>query len=51
MTNLPQPDRIRGVLSPVVTPFDRELRPDGQPIIPVGQLADTVGYTAWSTES
>ena len=28
-----------------------ELRPDGQPIIPVGQLADTVGYTAWSTES
>jgi 4-hydroxy-tetrahydrodipicolinate synthase len=30
MTNAPSADRIRGVLSPVVTPFDRELRPDGQ---------------------
>jgi 4-hydroxy-tetrahydrodipicolinate synthase len=29
MTNQPPTDRIRGVLSPVVTPFDRELRPDG----------------------
>jgi 4-hydroxy-tetrahydrodipicolinate synthase len=28
MTNQPQTARIRGVLSPVVTPFDRELRPD-----------------------
>jgi 4-hydroxy-tetrahydrodipicolinate synthase len=25
----PSSERIRGVLSPVVTPFDRELRPDG----------------------
>jgi 4-hydroxy-tetrahydrodipicolinate synthase len=30
MTNQPHADRIRGVLSPVVTPFDRELRPDGK---------------------
>jgi 4-hydroxy-tetrahydrodipicolinate synthase len=30
MTNQPHNDRIRGVLSPVVTPFDRELRPDGK---------------------
>ena len=29
MTNAPATARIRGVLSPVVTPFDRELRPDG----------------------
>ena len=29
MTNPASPERIRGVLSPVVTPFDRELRPDG----------------------
>ena len=29
MTHPPSTDRIRGVLSPVVTPFDRELRPDG----------------------
>lgn len=29
MTNPPQAERIQGVLSPVVTPFDRELRPDG----------------------
>jgi 4-hydroxy-tetrahydrodipicolinate synthase len=33
MTHLPHPDRIRGVLSPVVTPFDRELRPDGERFI------------------
>ncbi|MEY9211645.1 hypothetical protein NI17_009405 [Thermobifida halotolerans] len=25
-----------------------ELRPDGQPVIPVAQLADTVGYHPWS---
>jgi 4-hydroxy-tetrahydrodipicolinate synthase len=30
MTNQLHADRIRGVLSPVVTPFDRELRPDGK---------------------
>src|SRR5215216_4852118 len=30
MTHPPSPSRIRGVLSPVVTPFDRELRPDGE---------------------
>jgi 4-hydroxy-tetrahydrodipicolinate synthase len=30
MTHPPSPERIRGVLSPVVTPFDRELRPDGE---------------------
>jgi 4-hydroxy-tetrahydrodipicolinate synthase len=30
MTNQPHTNRIRGVLSPVVTPFDRELRPDGK---------------------
>ena len=29
MTSQSHTDRIRGVLSPVVTPFDRELRPDG----------------------
>ncbi len=30
MTHPPPTERIRGVLSPVVTPFDRELRPDGE---------------------
>jgi 4-hydroxy-tetrahydrodipicolinate synthase len=30
MTNSPSPQRIRGVLSPVVTPFDCDLRPDGE---------------------
>src|SRR5919205_124398 len=30
MNSAPHTGRIRGVLSPVVTPFDRELRPDGQ---------------------
>src|SRR5690349_13592187 len=30
MTSRPFPERIRGVLSPVVTPFDRQLRPDGE---------------------
>jgi 4-hydroxy-tetrahydrodipicolinate synthase len=29
----PQPQRIRGVLSPVVTPFDRDLSPDPQRFI------------------
>ena len=29
MTHLPATERIRGVLSPVVTPFDHQLRPDG----------------------
>jgi 4-hydroxy-tetrahydrodipicolinate synthase len=29
MTNPPHIDRVQGVLSPVVTPFDSELRPDG----------------------
>src|SRR5512132_625655 len=29
MAHPPSPERMRGVLSPVVTPFDRELRPDG----------------------
>ena len=33
MTDSQQTDRIRGVLSPVVTPFDRELRPDGSRLI------------------
>lgn len=28
MANLPHAERPRGILSPVVTPFDRELRPD-----------------------
>jgi len=30
MTHLPATERIRGVLSPVVTPFDHQLRPDGE---------------------
>ena len=33
MTDSQQTDRIRGVLSPVVTPFDRELRPDAARLI------------------
>jgi 4-hydroxy-tetrahydrodipicolinate synthase len=33
MINPPHMDRIQGVLSPVVTPFDRELRPDSQRFI------------------
>src|SRR5260221_8231834 len=30
MTHPPSRERIHGVLSPVVTPFDRTLRPDGE---------------------
>ena len=33
MTTPPHTDHIRGVLSPVVTPFDHERRPDGQRLV------------------
>jgi 4-hydroxy-tetrahydrodipicolinate synthase len=33
MTHQPHTDRLRGVLSPVLTPFDRERRPDGERLL------------------
>lgn len=33
MSETPATDRIRGVLSPVLTPFDRQLRPDGERLV------------------
>jgi 4-hydroxy-tetrahydrodipicolinate synthase len=33
MTNPPETGRLHGVLAPVVTPFDRRLRPDGERLI------------------
>jgi 4-hydroxy-tetrahydrodipicolinate synthase len=46
-------DRIRGVLSPVVTPFDRELRPDGARLIQHCRwlLEQDVGLAVFGTNS
>jgi 4-hydroxy-tetrahydrodipicolinate synthase len=53
MTNLPHASRIQGVLSPVVTPFDRELRPDGQRLIQHCRwlLEQGVGLAVFGTTS
>ena len=34
MSESESPNRIRGVLSPVITPFDRDLRPDAKRLDP-----------------
>jgi 4-hydroxy-tetrahydrodipicolinate synthase len=53
MTNQPKAERIRGVLSPVVTPFDRQLRPDGQRLAQHGRwlLEQGVGLAVFGTNS
>src|SRR5438093_8230677 len=53
MTNPPHTDHIRGVLSPVVTPFDRELRPDGERYIQHCRwlLEQGVGLATFGTTS
>lgn len=53
MSTPPQTDRIQGVLSPVVTPFDRELRPDGERYIEHCRwlLEQGVGLAVFGTNS
>jgi 4-hydroxy-tetrahydrodipicolinate synthase len=53
MTHPPHASRIRGVLSPVVTPFDRELRPDGERLIQHCRwlLEQGVGLAVFGTTS
>ncbi|HJZ47181.1 MAG TPA: dihydrodipicolinate synthase family protein [Roseiflexaceae bacterium] len=53
MTNPPYTMRIQGVLSPVVTPFDRELRPDGERLIRhcAWLLEQGVGLAVFGTNS
>jgi 4-hydroxy-tetrahydrodipicolinate synthase len=53
MTHPPYTSRIQGVLSPVVTPFDRELRPDGQRLIQHCRwlLEQGVGMAVFGTTS
>ena len=53
MTNLPPTGHIQGVLSPVVTPFDRELRPDGTRLIQHCRwlLEQGVGLAVFGTTS
>jgi 4-hydroxy-tetrahydrodipicolinate synthase len=53
MANPPDTGRIRGVLSPVVTPFDRELRPDGERLIRHCRwlLEQGVGLAVFGTNS
>src|SRR3954465_2275051 len=53
MTNPPSSERIRGVLAPVVTPFDRELRPDGERLINHCRwlLEQGVGLAVFGTNS
>src|SRR5690349_289552 len=53
MTNPSHTDRLHGVLSPVVTPFDRELRPDGQRYIQHCRwlLEQGVGLAVFGTTS
>jgi 4-hydroxy-tetrahydrodipicolinate synthase len=53
MRNLPPTDHIQGVLSPVVTPFDRELRPDGTRFIQHCRwlLEQGVGLAVFGTTS
>lgn len=53
MTHPPHTERIRGVLSPVLTPFDRELRPDGERYIQHCRwlLEQGVGLAVFGTTS
>jgi 4-hydroxy-tetrahydrodipicolinate synthase len=53
MRNLPPTDHIQGVLSPVVTPFDRELRPDETRLIQHCRwlLEQGVGLAVFGTTS
>src|SRR4051794_34188304 len=53
MTHPISPERMRGVLSPVVTPFDRELRPDGERLINHCRwlLEQGVGLAVFGTNS
>jgi 4-hydroxy-tetrahydrodipicolinate synthase len=53
MTNLSPTGHIQGVLSPVVTPFDRELRPDGTRFIQHCRwlLEQGVGLAVFGTTS
>ncbi len=53
MKNLPPTGHIQGVLSPVVTPFDRELRPDGTRFIQHCRwlLEQGVGLAVFGTTS
>src|SRR5262245_39494321 len=53
MVNPPDTGRIRGVLSPVVTPFDGELRPDGERLIRHCRwlLEQGVGLAVFGTNS
>src|SRR3954466_8260621 len=53
MTNPPSSERIRGVLAPVVTPFDRELCPDGERLVKHCRwlLEQGVGLAVFGTNS
>jgi 4-hydroxy-tetrahydrodipicolinate synthase len=53
MTQSSDPARIRGVLSPVITPFDRELRPDGARLVQHCRwlLEQGVGLAVFGTTS
>jgi 4-hydroxy-tetrahydrodipicolinate synthase len=53
MVKSPDTSRIRGVLSPVVTPFDSELRPDGERLIRHCRwlLEQGVGLAVFGTNS
>src|SRR3954469_12885416 len=53
MTTPPSTERIHGVLSPVVTPFDHELRPDGARLVSHCRwlLSQGVGLAVFGTNS
>ena len=53
MTHPPHAVRMQGVLSPVVTPFDRELRPDGERLVKHCRwlLEQGVGLAVFGTNS
>jgi 4-hydroxy-tetrahydrodipicolinate synthase len=53
MTTPPSTERIHGVLSPVVTPFDHELRPDGARLVSHCRwlLEQGVGLAVFGTNS
>ncbi len=53
MVNPPHAVRMQGVLSPVVTPFDRELRPDGERLVKHCRwlLEQGVGLAVFGTNS
>ncbi len=50
---MPTPPKIRGVLSPVVTPFDRDLKPDAKRLINHCKwlLSNDVGLAVFGTNS